>query len=249
MKTSSTKKYIYSILGLFLVFFIWVIISTIKNDDYLFPSFYSIGKGLINIITTPTELSKLFTCFFRIMVTLIVCIVIATITSFIYFIFPNIIWFIRPIINIMKAIPFIIISVYLWIIFFNNRIMAVYILCFLVIYPIILEGLIAAIDNIDKEIKDELAMLPKGPILKFTKVYFPLFMPYVTMTILQSFGLGIKVMIMGEYLFSIENTLGNSLIYYRDGNYDLILAWLILIIILVCLIDFLIKKIKEVLLK
>ena len=149
----------------------------------------------------------------------------------------------------MKAIPFIIISVYLWIIFFNNRIMAVYILCFLVIYPIILEGLIAAIDNIDKEIKDELAMLPKGPILKFTKVYFPLFMPYVTMTILQSFGLGIKVMIMGEYLFSIENTLGNSLIYYRDGNYDLILAWLILIIILVCLIDFLIKKIKEVLLK
>ena len=48
MKTSSTKKYIYSILGLFLVFFIWVIISTIKNDDYLFPSFYSIGKGLIN---------------------------------------------------------------------------------------------------------------------------------------------------------------------------------------------------------
>ena len=49
MKTSTTKRYLYSFSGIFFIILVWFIVSTIQKDDLIFPSLQQISSSIINI--------------------------------------------------------------------------------------------------------------------------------------------------------------------------------------------------------
>jgi ABC-type nitrate/sulfonate/bicarbonate transport system permease component len=110
-----------------------------------------------------------------------------------------------------------------------------------------IEGIIGAIDNIDKAIIDDLKMLDINTFKKFIQVYIPLCVPFIVTTFLQSFGLGLKVMIMSEYMNQVENTIGGTLVNLKGNleGYGPLLAWLIIIIVIVAIGDMLVKLISK----
>jgi NitT/TauT family transport system permease protein len=59
---------------------------------------------------------------------------------------------------------------------------------------------------------------------------------------LQSAGLGIKVLVMAEFLAQTRNSIGNQL-YLAKVNleYDRVFAWTILLIIIAVILEFLIE--------
>lgn len=245
---SSIKKTIATTLGIFIIFCFWQVLSVIKQDAFLFPGLISIFERLIEIITSSADLSALFTTLYRLFIVIVIAVGIALILAFIYFKFPITLNFFRPIINVLKAAPFAIISIYIF--FAIDKKIAPQIVTFLVVLPIAFEGLIAAIDNMDKSIKDELSLLNIDAFRKYLQIYLPICFPYIVTTLLQSFGLGLKVMIMSEYMCQIEGTVGQILINIKyNYEFDYLLAWLIIIVAIVCIIDLLIRIISSKLVK
>lgn len=245
---STTKKYLLSALSVFVIFLAWQVLSIVKDNEFVFPNVGIILQRAFQLIIDPKQLGYLFSTLTRVFIVLGISLILSFLIVFIYLLAPTSISFLNPIINILKAAPFAIISVYIFVAF--DRDFAPYLISFFVIFPICLEGLIIATDNVDRNIKDELALLDISSIKKYTKVYLPICTPYIVMSILQSFGLGFKSMIMAEYICQIENSMGGVIVdakYALDFTY--VLAWLVIIVIIVCIIEFIIKKIARALKK
>ena len=238
------KKYTLSFLSIFVVFLGWQILAFIKQDSFLFPNVTDIFKKVFLILTNTNDLSSIFNTLSNLILVILIALSIALILVFIYFKLPSSIHFFRPIVNILKAAPFAVISIYIFYAFDGS--IAPGLVTFLVVLPIAFEGLVGAIDNINSNIKDDLKMLNIKSIYKYIYVYIPICLPYIITTLLQSFGLGLKVMIMSEYMCQIENTIGQILINIKyNFEFDTLLAWLIIIVSIVCAADLLIRLISK----
>ncbi|MBR2138743.1 MAG: ABC transporter permease subunit [Bacilli bacterium] len=241
---SSHKKYILSVLSIFVVFLGWQILALIQNDTFLFPNVTDIIKKVFIILTNPTDLISIFNTLSKLLIVISIAVILAIGMAFVYFKLPSSIHFFRPIVNILKAAPFAVISIYIFYAFDGS--IAPGLVTFLVVLPIAFEGLVGAIDNINNNIKDDLNMLNINAFYKYIYVYIPICFPYIITTLLQSFGLGLKVMIMSEYMCQIDNTIGQILINIKYNlEFDTLLAWLIIIVAIVCVVDLLIRIISK----
>lgn len=241
---SSHKKYILSVLSIFVVFLGWQILALIQNDTFLFPNVTDIVKKIFVILTNPTDLISIFNTLSKLLIVISIAVLLAIGMAFVYFKLPSSIHFFRPIVNILKAAPFAVISIYIFYAFDGS--IAPGLVTFLVVLPIAFEGLVGAIDNINSNIKDDLNMLDINAFYKYIYVYIPICFPYIITTLLQSFGLGLKVMIMSEYMCQIDNTIGQILINIKYNlEFDTLLAWLIIIVAIVCVVDLLIRIISK----
>ena len=241
---SSHKKYILSVLSIFVVFLGWQILALIQNDTFLFPNVTDIIKKVFIILTNPTDLISIFNTLSKLLIVISIAVILAIGMAFVYFKLPSSIHFFRPIVNILKAAPFAVISIYIFYAFDGS--IAPGLVTFLVVLPIAFEGLVGAIDNINNNIKDDLNMLNINAFYKYIYVYIPICFPYIVTTLLQSFGLGLKVMIMSEYMCQIDNTIGQILINIKYNlEFDTLLAWLIIIVAIVCVVDLLIRIISK----
>lgn len=244
---STIKKYLFGCSSIILIFVIWQLVAVYQNNDYVFPKVLEIFKNIGYIFSNHSSIKVLGITLLNVVIVILSAFLIALLISFIYIIIPHSIYFFKPIINILKAAPFAIISIYILYAFFEYRDIAPSIVAFLVIFPLMIEGIIGAIDNIDKSIIDDLKMLNINPFRKFIAVYVPLCVPYIVTTFLQSFGLGLKVMIMSEYMNQVDGTIGGVLVNLKGNleGYGPLLAWLIIIIVIVAVGDLLVKLISK----
>lgn len=244
MKASSIKKYAYLLIGILIIIIAYQILSSIKQDEFVYPNVLKIFKQVGIILTTAHSYLIIFKTVLRIVLIIVASIILSTILSMLYFKFKGIAYLLNPLINIFKAAPFAIIAIYLFLSIGNKN--APYFMCFFVIFPIILEGFMTALDNVDVTLKDDLKLLDISIFQKFFKGFLPICMPYIIMSILQSFGLGIKTMIMAEYLCNIDDSIGQLVYNVKyTMDFDVLLAWLVIVVAIVCLIDLLIRFISK----
>ncbi|MBQ4570348.1 MAG: ABC transporter permease subunit [Bacilli bacterium] len=243
---STIKKYSLGIISIVSIFLLWQVIVIIKNDAFIFPGVLEILKSSFKIITNKSDLIVLSNTLFKLIIVIIISLLLAGIVAFIYIIFPSSIYFFRPIINILKAAPFAVISIYIFYAFYQTKEIAPGIVTFLVVLPLSFEGLIGAIDNIDKNLIDDMKMLEISTFKKFIYVYIPICVPFIVTTLLQSFGLGLKVMIMSEFMSQVDKTIGGALFNIKyNYDYAYLLGWLVIIITIVSIIDMLIRIISK----
>ena len=72
VKTSTTKKYLYSFSGIFFIILVWFIVSTIQQDDLIFPSLKQISSSIINILSDIDCLKYIGLDIIRIIIAIIV---------------------------------------------------------------------------------------------------------------------------------------------------------------------------------
>lgn len=248
MKNStSVSKIINIIIGIVLLILFWIILSY-TNDNFVFPKIKTILSAFIDIITNQTIIINSLFSLLRVILVILISLIISLIISFIYMIKKDSIYLFKPLIIILKSSPLAIISVYLWISLGANK--APYIITLLMILPVIIEGFISSLNNIDIMYINQLKTEDVSYVKKFFKIYIPLIMPYIFMTVLQSFGLGIKVMLMSEYICQSNSSLGEIIYNYKQNlDFPHLLALLLLIVIIVSLIELMINLISKKLIK
>lgn len=252
MKDSTFKnkvlETIFSVSSLLIILFIWIIISTIYKNDLIFPSVISILKALGQIIFNLSSLKVIFMTILRVLISVAICFLMGFMISGIYIYSKTSLAFFRPIINIMRSMPLAVISIFIFILIGDK--LGPYLITILMSLPVVIEGLITAIDNIEPSLIDEVKMLKGSTLTKITKVYIPIIMPYVLMCLIQTLGMSFKVMIMGEYICQTNNSIGKAL-YGFKGNLemDLLIAYGIVIVVICLILEYIIKKIKQKLLK
>lgn len=248
MKDSISKNRIISstlYLSFFLVLaFGWILISTYYDNDLIFPSFNQIFKAFINIFKDSESLKALGYTILRVIISVIICFLIAFMIIIIYIICPNSISFFKPLIQIMRSTPLAILSIFIFIIIGDK--LGPYLITILMSLPVTFEGLFVAINEIDKDIIDEVSTLEGSKMMKISKIYIPIISPYIMMTLIQTLGMSFKVMIMGEYICQTKNSIGKILYSVKSLlEMDYLIAYGIIIIAIVSLIEFGLKKIKK----
>lgn len=244
MKTSTTKRYIYSLSGIFFIILGWFIVSTIAENDLIFPSLKQISSSIIDILTDKDSLKYIGLDIIRIMISIVVSFVVSIVIVFFYIRFKNSYHFIKPLLVFLKTIPVVGISIFIWLLVGGASVPVI--TTILVTIPVIIQGLIGSIDEMDENLVNELKMVNTNYFISFFKVYLPYLVPYILISFFQTFGLGLKVMVTSEYLSQTKNSIGKAL-YNAQSNIaiDDILAWSIIIIVFVGVCEIIIKKLTK----
>lgn len=157
--------------------------------------------------------------------------------------FLSVDYFLHPIVSSLRTLPIASVIVILWIIFATST--ALYVIAFLMLFPIFYEASKQGVRHIDPSLIDAVTLEPFHPIAHFFHIYLPLSAPYIKTATLQSFGLGFKVLIMAEFIMQPANGVGIALYESSlDINSAQMLSWTIIIIVLALGIEVLVGKLK-----
>lgn len=254
MKTStSISSKIVSLFSIILLVALIALVSYQKQDPQIYPTIKDISTCFINNITSKDTILNFIYTFLRLFGVLVVSLIISLIIALLYYYNRLIMSFLRPIIIIMKASPLVAVAIYIFIIIRGSsaHIIRPMLICFLVTMPVMLEATVASIDNMDQNIVLELHVTDASKWKKFIKIYLPLMFPSIVTCLLQTIGLGFKVIVTGEYLCQVRRSVG-LMIYSSFSILDManLIAIIIEIVIIVIIgesiIKYLSKRLKAV---
>jgi len=236
------SKYIFSLTTIIIFVFIWIFLSSNANNSYAFPSLKVIFESFKRLIVEYHFV--VLKTILKIVISVSIGVVISLGIVVIYILKKDLIGFFTPILEFLHVVPIIGISLYLFLIF-DNLSMPPYVITIMVVIPIIVNALTTAYDNIDKTIEDALKLEQIKFHHKLFKVYIPLIMPYFLMSLLQSFSLGVKAMIMGEYICYVNGSLGALMYNSKLEDNGLLIAILLILFLLSIICEVIIKIVQS----
>lgn len=235
------KKNLWSIGSVFVLFLIWILFSTLIANEIVLPSPLQTFKAFFDLLTKASSLEAILSTLFRLLIALAIASFFGVTLGVISGLNLRVRLMLRPIITVLRTIPVISIVVILLIIFGFK--ITPYLITFLMIFPIIFQSISDGIENIEQELIDVFLLEDDSLIDGVRYCYLPLIGQQVKTSLLQSAGLGIKVLVMAEYLAQTKSSIGNALYLAKVNlDYSVVFAWTILLIIIAVIIEQLIRR-------
>lgn len=215
--------------GIVTLIFAYLILSSCF-DKFMFPSFASLFKRIMTLFSQDNILVLYLDTIGKLFICILLSFVFALFIAFVRIYNKESSEFLTPFLAFLKCSPLAVISVYVFFLF--NKNIGPYIITIMVILPLICEGVFTAQEEINTQIKNELSVTDVSKFKKFIKIYLPMMSPYLVMSFLMSFGLGLKVMVMGEYIMYTPSSLGEFIYNAKSSvEIDTLLSVLILCIV------------------
>jgi len=229
----------------FFLFLVWVIAGVIVDNPLLLPRFEDVLSAFFRIFADIDSLSSIFQTMIRLLVGLLVASISGFLLGVIAGFRKNFATFFNPIATVLRTIPVISITVILLITFGFK--LTPYAITFLMIFPLIYQGTYGAIIGIEPELIDVYKLEDNHFFTGLTHCYLPLISRDIRTSLLQSLGLGIKVLVMAEYLSQTRNSIGNELYLAKVNlNFDEVFAWTLLMILIALIFEVLINHYKPI---
>ncbi len=246
MKNSTTKNNkIFLVLGVLFIFIFWEFLSLISQNDFIVPSITSTIKALGEILVQSDTYNILLNTILRLFISTFICFILALTLAVFSSINAKFKYFLKPSISLLKTLPVVTIIIMLLVII--GRSIAPYFIVGIVVFPLIYEAVLNGLETIDKDILDEVKMVGKGNDFTVIKsIYIPLITPHILTSLIQSFGLGLKVLVMAEFIAETKNSIGEIIRFYKnEAASEMVFAWTFILVLFILLIDLLLYSIKK----
>jgi NitT/TauT family transport system permease protein len=242
------KKASITILSIFTIFIVWILLDLIVDNSLLLPRPQDVLQALGRIITDKDAIFAIFLSLIRLLISLIVAFIFGFGFGIISGLKSSFASYLNPIVTVLRTIPVISITVIVLIVLGFS--LTPYLITFLMLFPLIYQGVFGAIKNIDQELIDVYRLEDNHIFTQITHCYIPLISTGIRTSLLQSLGLGIKVLVMAEYLAQTKNSIGNYL-YLAKTNIEFanVFAWTLILIIIALIFEMLINHYKNVKIK
>lgn len=248
MKSSTIRNLSLSFLGIIFIIVLWWILSIVVKNDLVIPDIISVIKSLLNLLKSKKTYEIILNTIFRLVISLIIAFLVSFALSFASFAFKGIKEFLLPLITLIRTIPVTTIIIILLMIIGNKN--SPYIICMLVIVPIMYEANLNGFYSIDKGVLEEVRMISRTNFLVIKDIYVPLVFPHLLSGIVASFGLGLKVMVMAEFIAQTPNTIGYVLnqekVFLEINN---VFSWTIILIVFMMTVEVGLKIIQNRIIK
>lgn len=241
IKNSLLQKILIYILSIFVLYLLVLLLSQKFVGEIILPNPNNIIVEFFNLLDN----SDTYLCIGNTLKTLIISIIISFILGLslgvLSGIFKYVRYFFKPWITIMRCMP--LAAIIIIIILLVDAENTYYIVCDLVLIPIIYEGICNAIMDINKEYIDVYKLESNLNFKVIFKVYLPLILSSIRASFISAVGLGMKVVIMAEYVVVSEDCLGSKINIINIVFYDneTVYAYCIIIVIVVLLVELLPK--------
>lgn len=235
------KKYMIYFISLITLILIWVSIYLIIDHPLLLPSPLDVSKKLISLLIHLDSISIILSTIFRLIISIAGASIFAISLGLIAGLYPKFAYFMKPYVTTLRTIP--VISIVVIMLILLGFTWTPYVITFFMVFPIIYQATYQGVLDIEPELIDVMKLEKKHIYLMISQFYFPMIKPFIFLSFLQSFGLGIKVLVMAEYLAQTKNSIGHA-IYFAKVNlaYDEIFAWTFILIVISIIIEMMIQR-------
>jgi NitT/TauT family transport system permease protein len=233
---------VFSFVSIIVLFVVWQFYSIKVNNEILMPYPKDVVKSLINILSNIESYKVILYSVFRVIFALSISFVLGTIFGMISGLNEKAMFALKPIITSIRTLPVISIIIVVLIIFGNN--ITLYIVILLLLFPIIYQSVLDGVKNIDSLLLDALKLEADFTNFNsFKLVYFPLSIPHIKTALIDSIGLGFKVLVVAEYIAQTNLSIGKT-IYMHKVNLEFsdVFAWTLMLLVFVLLFEWIVEK-------
>lgn len=223
-------------------------LDLIVDNSLLLPKPQDVFLALGRIITDKDAIFAIFMSLIRLLIGLTIAFIFGFGFGILSGLKSSFATYLNPIVTILRTVPVISITVIVLIVLGFQ--LTPYLITFLMLFPLIYQGVYGAIKNIDQELIDVFKLEDNHVFTQIIHCYIPLISQEIRTSLLQSLGLGIKVLVMAEYLSQTKNSIGNYL-YLAKTNIEFadVFAWTFILIIIALIFELLINHYKNIKIK
>ncbi|QWC00292.1 ABC transporter permease subunit [Mycoplasmatota bacterium] len=227
-----------------IIIIIWTLYALVIDNQYIFPNPLTVIKSFIDLLTQVKTYSIIVYTLFRLIVAFIISAFLGIFLGLLAGNLKALDEFLHPLIISLRTLP--IASIIIILMILLGRSFSLYIITFLMIFPIIYEASKHGVHNIPQALKNNIALENHPKRIIFFKIQLPLSLPYIRTSLFQSIGLGFKVIVMAEFITQTQMGIGRELYNGTISiQYERVFAWTIIIIIIVALFEVILKKIRK----
>ncbi|OHE40173.1 MAG: hypothetical protein A2Y16_02590 [Tenericutes bacterium GWF2_57_13] len=230
-KAESMKNRFVSFSGIFAIFLVWIAASAIVANPMLLPTPWKTAEAFFEILTGSASLLAIGATVLRLTVAMGVATVLGLSSGIAAGLVPDVYRFLRPVVTVLRTVPVISIVVIVLIVF--GFASTPYVITFLMVFPILFQAAADGIRRIDPELVD-VFKLEDGTLLGGLRhCYLPLIAADIRTALLQAAGLGVKVLVMAEYLAQTPHSVGNALYLAKvELDFGAVFAWTALLVLM-----------------
>lgn len=237
MKVSITKrKFIITIFSLLAIFLLFYLIYLKVDNEIIFPNPITSINTFLELLKQKHTYSILGYTFLRLLIALLFSFLIGAILGVLAGYNRFIATFLKPWMILCRSTPLASVVVLIMIILGMDK--SPYLITMLMIVPVIYEAFYQGILNLDKELMQVWRLDTKFNFNILRKVMIPMASPFIKTAFTQSVGLGVKVLVMAEFICYTPNSIGKSLGQAANNlEYSTVFAWTILAIAFVLIVE------------
>lgn len=226
--------------AVFLLFLVWFLASLFVGNELLLPGPVSVLRAFGSLFTEKTALLAIAGTLLRLLSALALALATGLLLGVLAGLKPGIARFLRPAITVLRTVP--VISIVVIVLILAGFEKTPYVITFLMIFPLFFQAISDGIGNLDQELVDVYRLEDNRFFSGLWNCYLPLIGDQIKTALLQSAGLGIKVLVMAEFLAQTANSIGNRLYLEKVNlNYDMVFAWTLFLILLAVGLELLIR--------
>lgn len=235
------RKWI-SLSSLISLLIIWYIIYLIIDHPILMPSVSDTVYAGIDLLKSVDTWHAFGITLVRLSIGVGISFLLAIVLSFISYKVHVIEIFLNPYMMLFKTIPLVSVIIIIFVLLHFS--IAPYVITFLMVFPIMYQAFLSGLKQIDQTYIDVFSLESNQLKPSITYLYYPMTRPFILLGLLQSIGLGIKVLVMAEFLTQSQNGIGR-LLYDARVNlaYDQIFFLSIILVTTTYLLEKSVKKI------
>ena len=243
------KKYLwkdkkYEIISVFVLLIIWEAAAIKINNEIYIPRIEEVLKSILTIIQGQNFKWNLLSSIYRTVISFMSAYILAVVLGVLSLMYPLFKSFFKPINSVGKTIPTMVLVVLALVWFDKDK--APFVVGFAIVFPILYEGVMSALNNVDKNIMEMCKIYNVSTKEKIKKIYYPAIKFYTTGIFVSTFSLAFKVVVAGEVHGQPKYGVGAAIqLEKMNFNITAIFAWIILIALMSIVLD----KVNKIILK
>lgn len=236
LKDEPLKNRLLSFGGVFAVFLVWIVASAVVANPMLLPTPWKTAEAFIGILTGRASLLAIGATTLRLVVAMGGASILGLCAGIAAGLVPGVYRFLRPVVTVLRTVPVISIVVIVLIVF--GFASTPYVITFLMVFPILFQASADGIRRIDPELVDVFKLEDGTLFGGLRHCYLPLIAADIRTALLQAAGLGVKVLVMAEYLAQTPHSVGNALYLSKvELDFGSVFAWTVLLVLMAAAIE------------
>ncbi len=223
---------------------LWQVIAVSVGKNLIVPYPLEVLSVMGNMVMSIEFYSTLLITLSHVFIMVIVSFVVSLILAYLCYQYKAIHECVVPVVSMIQAIPNVsfIILVLIW----ASSLQTVYIVLFLVMFPLLFQNILEGLKGIDRDICDVIAMYHPPFIMKMRSVYIPLIRHSLLAGMMNAICMGVKVSVMAEILAALPFGIGRALNLARI-QFDMasIFAWTIYLMIFIYILEYSLRKVVK----
>lgn len=238
------KHKLFALLGLFIILLLWQFYAIYVNQPILVPDVINVSETLLQLLRLPSTYVIILNTLIRLMFALGVSAIFGLVFGLLSAFFPTLKDSLSLIVTTLRSVPVVSVIVIVWIL--SGARYAPYVITFLMVFPLVYQAILEGVKSLASENHDVWKLDTKLNVFVIYNVHIPLITPFIKTAFYQSVGLGIKVLVMSEFITQTPNSMGKKIFDAKQLlDYSGVFAWTVLLIVVVLGIEALVNTIKR----